>query len=147
MSKSKIKLDETNDGHKEILFDLMAQKGIEKLVVYFDGGGDDGGINDIEAIGPQAKNWKKFADSIVDGARLKQNCGWHNGKQSFTWKDNVTVEEIVYDICYRVLNGSFGGWENEDGACGDFTIDATKRKVGLTMKQRYYEYDVSEHEL
>lgn len=145
MSKSKIKLDENTDGHKEILFDLMARRCIDKFVVYFDGGDDDGTIHEIEVIGP-GKN-DSFLKSVVEGARLKQNHGWSNGKESYTWKENVTVEDLVYDLCYRVLNGSFGGWEDNNGSCGEFSIDSKTRKVELTMKQRYYEYDVSLHEL
>jgi hypothetical protein len=147
MAKSKIKLENHEDGHKEILFDFMLKNLIDKLIVYFDGGGDDGGINDIEAVGPMVKNWSKISNYKVEGAKIKQHCGWTNGEESFTWKENVSLLDIVYDICYRVLNKSFGGWENDDGSCGEFVIDAKTRKIILTMKQRYYEYEVSEHEL
>lgn len=154
---SKIELKDDMEGHKQILFDLMFRNGIDKVMVYFDGGDDDGSIHDMEAVGPKmiasngANNWKRFLDIIVEGARIKENCGWSwergNGKETFTWKDKVTVKDIIYDICYRVLNTKFGGWENDHGSFGEFVIDAQKRKVELTMKQRYYEYDVSLHEL
>jgi len=147
MAKSKIQLENNQDGHKELLFDFLLKDLIDKLIIYFDGGGDDGGINDIEAVGIGSKNWNKISKYQVKGARIKHNCGWSNGKENFAWREDVTLEDIVYDICYRVLNKSFGGWENDDGSCGEFVIDAKRRKIILTMKQRYYEYEVSEHEL
>lgn len=137
----KIEIENTADCNKEILFDLMRRYGFEKLSIYFDGGGDDGQINSIEAI--PSKGAEKFLNRIVDGARIKVSCGWSNGQQSYQDKLNPTIKDIVEDIVYIVLEGQFGGWENDDGSCGEFVVDANKRKVELTMKQRYYEYDVT----
>ncbi len=144
MAKKKIQIDYDADCNKEILFDLMAHAGVEKFSLYFDGGGDDGQINEIETVPPLGKN-NKFLSKVVEGAYLKVHSGWANGKQSYERKYDPTVKDIVEDICYNVLEHQFGGWENDDGSCGEFVIDATKRKVELTMKQRYYEYDVSEY--
>jgi len=143
MPKSKIELENHLDGNKEILFDLMIQHGFEKFEIYFDGQGDDGQVNDIEAT--PSRNLDSFLSKIVEGARIKNNLGWANGQRSYKWQPNPTVKDIVYDICYNVLEGKFGGWENDNGSCGYFLVSAAKRKVELVMKQRYYEYDVTEY--
>jgi hypothetical protein len=142
MPKSKqIDIENNADCNKEILFDLMCKYGFEKIIIYFDGGGDDGAINEIECR--PSKNRDKFLDEIVKGGKIKVSCGWSNGAYSYRDKPEPSIREIVEDICYKVLENQFSGWENDDGCCGEFVIDATKRKVELEMRARYYEYDVS----
>lgn len=137
----KLDIEDNYDCNKDIVFDLMNQAGVEKFTIYFDGGGDDGQVSDIESV-PHSKG-NQFLSKIVEGAKLRISSGWANGKKSYSWKYDPTVREIIEDVVYDVLEGHFGGWENDDGSCGEFVLDATKRKVELTMKQRYYEYDVS----
>lgn len=138
---AKIKIDENKEVNKEILFDLMGQAGIDVIRVYFDGGGDDGNIDHIQCE-PETKTANKFLNKVIEGAKIKGST-WSNGSPS--WSYNPCVEQIVHDICYGVLEGQFGGWENDTGSCGEFVIKLETRKVELTMKQRYYEYEVDEY--
>lgn len=139
----KITVDEYMDCNKEILFDLMIRAGFQKFSIYFDGGGDDGQVNEIECMPSTGSS--KFLERKVEGAKIIAHKSWSNGFPSIQWKNDPTIKEIIEDISYNVLEGQFGGWENDDGSCGEFVIDATKRKVELTMKARYYEYDVSNY--
>lgn len=138
---AKIKIDENREDNKEILFDLMGQAGIPVIRVYFDGSGDDGSVDRIE-VEPDtqtvdswgSKEQNKFLDRVIEGARI--------GSLKNGWSYNPNIEQIIHDICYEVLEGQFGGWENDTGSCGEFVIRLATRKVELTMKQRYYEYEV-----
>lgn len=143
MSK-KMKVDNYLENNKEILFDLMTNAGYERLSVYFDGQHDDGQINDWE-LHPSTKHNDDFLNRVVHGAKIIEHSGWSNGQKSIKFKNDPTIKNMIDDIVYNVLEGSFGGWENDDGSCGEFVISAKKRKVELIMRQRYYEYDVSEH--
>lgn len=141
----KINLKNELDCNKEILFDLMNLAGLEKLIIYFDGGGDDGQINDCQGEPNTFKIIDKFFKDKVEGARIVERTIWQNGNKSLVYKDDPTVKDLVYNICYDILESQFGGWENDDGCCGDFIIDAYQRKVELTMRERYYEYQVSQY--
>jgi hypothetical protein len=141
----KIQIDENVDGNKEIIFDLMEKEGLTQLFIYFDGGGDDGQVNEIEGVG--GEDIVVFLGQVVEGAKIKQGSDWRNGADTIVWQSDPTVQDMVYDVCYRVLQEKFCGWENDNGSCGKFVFDATKRKVELDMKQRYIEYDESTYTL
>ena len=57
------------------------------------------------------------------------------------------LEEAIEILVYDVLNQKHGGWENNDGACGDFTFDVTERTITLDYNERHMESDYSQHVL
>ena len=54
-------------------------------------------------------------------------------------------EEAIETLVYDVLNQTHGGWENNDGACGDFTFDVAERTITLDYNERHMESDYSQH--
>lgn len=57
------------------------------------------------------------------------------------------AEEEIQNFFYDVLEARYAGWENNDGASGNFVWDLTKEN-GLHHEHLYYytESDRSEHE-
>jgi hypothetical protein len=51
----------------------------------------------------------------------------------YRWKDEVEegakLHEAIDTLCYDYLEGSHGGWENNDGAFGEFHFDVDQRRV------------------
>ena len=50
-------------------------------------------------------------------------------------------------MAYRFLDQTHDGWENDDGAYGEFTFDVAERSITLEYNERYIETHYHEHEL
>lgn len=138
--KNTIKLDELSEGNKEILFDILAREGVESVVVTFSGGGDDGSLESSDLP-------DKIKKIVVEGSKTSQGTVWHaGGGRTHKWKENCTVEEIIQSLCYEAIESRHGGWENGDGAHGDFNFDVGKRKVHLDFNQQYTESELYEYD-
>jgi hypothetical protein len=48
-------------------------------------------------------------------------------------------------ICYDFLEQEHGGWENNDGAFGEFTFNVAERTVELEFHGRYMDISTSTH--
>jgi hypothetical protein len=48
-------------------------------------------------------------------------------------------------LAYSFLRQTHEGWENNDGAFGDFTFDVAERSITLEYNERYTETNYSEH--
>ena len=122
--------------NKTAVFDVLAAAGVVTVVVSFDGYGDSGQIESIDsrdAHGEVAvpENEVTIASATWDAEieRKAMNC-------------REAVEQLAYDL----LNTTYGGWENNDGAYGEFTFDVTARKVTLDYNGRYTAVETHNHE-
>ena len=100
-------------GLKTQLFDLLESRGIVLVTVTFDGCGDSGQIEDISAFdehGEVAMPEDKLANA--DG-------------------DDQPVKDIIETLAYDLLESEHGGWENNDGAYGEFRFDVADRTITL----------------
>lgn len=130
--KTKVKLDDLHDGNKEILFDILAREGIESVLVMFEGSGDSGSLEGSDL----PTEIKKI---VVEGSRVSQGVIWSSSGDTHRWKENCTVEEIIQSLCYEVLSLRHSGWENNDGAYGEFNFDVKERTAHLDFNERYTE--------
>lgn len=138
MSKG-LKLTNIQSGNKEILFDLLEEKGIKTVNLTFEGSGDDGSMEESDL----PKDVKKI---FVEGCKIDNGTVWNNGKSQKKYKNGAEVEEIVQSLCYEFLESLYGGWENNDGAYGDFTFDVGRRTIHLDFNERYTESKLYEHD-
>lgn len=134
-----LKLTKIQSGNKEILFDLLEEKGIKTVNVTFEGSGDDGSLEESDL----PKDVKKI---FVEGCMIDNGTVWNNGKPQKKYKNGAEVEEIVQSLCYEFLESMYGGWENNDGAYGDFVFDVGRRTVHLDFNERYTESKLYEHD-
>jgi len=117
-----------NEGNKAALFDALAALNITEVRVDFDGEGDSGQINGAAAFrGEEAAELPKTPVSI-------QTVSWQSGEIVTTEQG---VEEAIETLCYLYLEETHGGWENNDGAYGEFRLDVAKRTVELEFNGRY----------
>lgn len=122
--------------NKAALFDALARSGITTVVVQFDGSCDSGQIESIEArIG---ENLVDLPDAKIEIARSR----WGNPeieRSAFSMRD--AVEQLAYDF----LEETHFGWENNDGAFGEFTFDVAARTITLDYNERITDADYSQH--
>ena len=95
--------------------------GIDRVQILYDGCGDSGCIESITYTNEQG--------STVDLA----------GKLAMT-------EEQLMDLFYDLTQARHPGWENNDGAYGEFDWSLKDDALKHTHNDRFTDYDTTEHE-
>jgi hypothetical protein len=122
--------------NKAALFDALASAGITTVIIEFDGGGDSGQVESIEA---------RIGEKLVDLPDAKIELA-----QSLWGSPNIersafSIRDAVEQIAYDFLEETHRGWENNDGAYGEFTIDVAERTITLDFNERISEAIYSQH--
>jgi len=60
-------------------------------------------------------------------------------------RQSQPVREAIETLAYAFLAQTHGGWENSDGAYGDFTFGVTERTITLDYNEWHTESDFSQH--
>jgi hypothetical protein len=113
--------------NKAALFEALASADVTTVLVGFDGYGDSGQIESIEAR--SGANAVDLPDAQVEIARA---C-WGNSeieRSAFSIRD--AIEQLAYDF----LEETHDGWENNEGAYGEFTFNVAKRAITLDYNER-----------
>lgn len=123
-------------GNKATLFDALAAAGITHVVVTFDGYGDSGQIEDTEV-----KAGDEFADLPTGNVTLAI-ARW--GQAEAIPRD-MPIAEAIETLVYDLLELTHAGWENNEGAFGDFTFDVADRSITLDYNERYERSELYQH--
>jgi hypothetical protein len=123
--------------NKAVLFDALARAGITSVIVNFDGYGDSGQIEQVEVRAGDATaelpaHQIEFVDPVL-------------GDPQKVERSTHTLSDAIETLVYAFLGQSHSGWEDNDGAYGDFTFDVGNRTITLDYNERYTESDYSCH--
>jgi hypothetical protein len=122
--------------NKAALFDALASAGITTVVVKFDGYGDSGQVESIEAkIGENAVD---LPDATIEIAQS------HWGSSNIE-RSALSIRDAIEQIAYEFLEDPHLGWQNDDGAFGEFTFDVAERTITLDYNERISEAIYSQH--
>ena len=129
--------EEALPGNKAAVFDALAIAGITSVVVTFDGVGDSGQIESIDAcIGDAACPLPicdiEIATSAWDGSELHRRT--------------LPLGEAIEQLAYAFLEETHGGWENNEGAFGEFTFDVPERTIRLDYNERIESSEYTGHD-
>jgi hypothetical protein len=114
--------------NKEALFNALEAADITSVAVNFDGYGDSGQIESIEAVA--GIEVVSLPDTLVEIAGL----AWGEPEaRTQLLSLRAAIEELAYDF----LGQTHGGWQDGDGAYGDFTFHAEQRTITLDYNERY----------
>ena len=123
--------------NKERLFDGLTAAGITHVTVVFDGYGDSGQIESISAwVGETAVD---FPRTQIAYAALTWDAPEVEMRQ-------LSLEDVVEQMAYDFLSDTHGGWENNDGAWGEFCFDASARCIHLEFNERFTSSELYNHE-
>lgn len=122
--------------NKTAVFDVLAAAGVVSVVVTFDGYGDSGQIESID--GRDAHGEVAVPEHQVTIA----SATWEAEIERNTMSCREAVEQLAYDL----LNATYGGWENNDGAYGEFDFDVAARSISLDYNGRYTAVESYSHE-
>jgi len=121
-------LAQANEINKATIFDALAAAGVTTVTVPFDGEGDSGQLYD-----PCAKTLDATV-AIPAGEITIREVPWNSDTIT---KTRRTLAEALDTLCYGHLAYEHGGWENNEGAYGEFLFDVAKRTVTLDFNARF----------
>jgi hypothetical protein len=125
-----------NSLNKALVFSALSAAGITHVSVSFDGEGDSGQIEHLSA---------HAGDATVDfPATTVTLYGAQSGCKKLTTRE-MPLREAVEELCYGYLEQQYGGWENNDGAFGEFTFDVAERKIALEFNARFVDHTRSDN--
>ncbi len=127
------KLGEAN---KRAIFKALAAAGITEVRVAFDGEGDSGQIDSITVING-AEETRLPAQQVA--IRQLSRAG------AKPVRTRESLSSAIETLCYDYLEETHGGWENNDGAFGEFHVDVASRTIKLEFNARSVDVDTTEH--
>jgi hypothetical protein len=122
--------------NKAALFAVLARSAVTQVVVTFDGTGDSGQIDTITAMTgdkecPLPADQVSFLHLVASATEPEPQP--------------LSIERAIETLAYQYLEGAQPGWENNDGAFGEFQFDVATQIVTLDFNGRYTSYDASQH--
>ena len=134
-TQSNASTDDIRSRNKEVIFAALAEAGIQRVTIDYDGSGDSGQIENIEA-------WDSNDQSMPFPLEAKIQLVSDSPDHPFAEQNlEAAVETLAWD--YLDIHC---GWENNDGAFGTFVFDVPNRTVTLEHNERYTEVNTTSHE-
>jgi hypothetical protein len=121
----------TNGLNKAIVFEALSAAGITRIAVGFDGEGDQGQIEDAAAYA---------GDTLVDLPATTVTLYGAPLRSDELTTIEMGLSEAVEALCYAYLEQENDGWENNDGAFGEFNFDVATREITLDFNGRFTDY-------
>ncbi len=115
-------------GNKTTLLSFLSAAGITRVMVNFDGCGDSGQIEDVAAF--KGDDQVDIPSETVELLTLNYGATEPTA-QTFSADD--AIEKLAYDL----LHQKHSGWENNDGAYGEFTFDVSAGTITLDYNERF----------
>ncbi len=116
----------------KLAFDTLAAAGIEKVTVTFDGCGDSGQLEDT-AVEPEGKALS--TESCLYWTSVHDH--WLSEKPPQFKPGSGSINDLLEEIVYDQMGIHHPGWENNDGAYGQFEFVVAERKIEYEHNTRY----------
>ena len=130
------KLDAIRPKNKATIFAALAAADITTVTVEFDGYGDSGGIESVDA-----KTGEIDAE-LPDETITLLTLGWRETEPT---EKPMPLAEAVEHMVYELLGQTHGGWENNAGAYGSFVFDVAAGTITLEFNMRFEDSEFFEH--
>jgi hypothetical protein len=118
-----------HSANKADLFVALAGVGIARVTVEFDGYGDSGQIESVDAIGADGAPRDLPATTLVI-----RRAVWGETEPKC---EEMTVAEAIERLAYDLLGGAHPGWEINDGSYGAFVFDVAQWSITLDCNLRF----------
>ncbi|MGE3989263.1 DUF6878 family protein [Pseudorhodoplanes sp.] len=122
--------------NKTAVFDALARAGITRVEVTFDGYADSGQIEDVAA---------KTGDKDVALPPVSMELARAEWGSSDIVRTTHPMAEAIERLAYDFLRETHIGWENNEGAYGDFYFDVAERTITLNYNERVETSEYTQH--
>ena len=122
--------------NKAALFDVLAAADITSLVVTFDGSGDSGQIESINA---------RIGDILTELPAADIEIATPTWDGSGVERRTLPLAQAIEELAYDFLRDTHSGWEINEGAFGEFTFDVGERSIQLDYNGRVESYEYHGH--
>jgi hypothetical protein len=129
--------DETTARNKVTVFDALAKAGIMIVTITYDGCSDSGQIEHIQA------NTQDELVALPSDQIEYEHIRWGETEPT---RRSCSLRDALEDLAFHYLGTTHGGWEDNDGAYGEFTFDTAARSITLAHNERFTDSIFSEHE-
>jgi hypothetical protein len=129
-------LKQANLINKTAVFEALAVAGITSVTVEFDGEGDSGQIESVIACA---------GDARVELPATPITLHKPSGREDALIPAEAPLTEAIESLCYDFLSQEHDGWENNDGAFGQFDFKVAERRVELEFNGRFSDSTFSTH--
>jgi hypothetical protein len=122
--------------NKVAIFDALAAQSITEVLVEFDGESDQGQIESVIVV--------RYGENVAmpETTVTIHQASWGSSEPDIS---ECELRVGIETLCYDFLEEENGGWENNDGAFGQFHLDVTKRTVELELNSRFSDITTSHH--
>ena len=129
-------LSAANEANKAALMTALKEAGITSITVNFDGVGDSGQIEEVIA-------YQGDTPANLPNPGIEIRLAFWGDPEIKTTVD--PLPEAVEALCYGYLEQTHDGWENNDGASGEFTIDVETDAIELEFHARIVDVETSNY--
>jgi hypothetical protein len=136
-AERRARIDALRPANRDRLFDGLTAASITHVTVTFDGEGDSGQIESIGAWAGDAA--VEFPSVEIPYAAIT----WDNPAVEMR---QLSLEDVVEQLAYDLLADTHVGWENNDGAYGEFCFDASARTIHLEFNERFTSSELYTHD-
>ena len=126
----------TLSDNKTALFDVLASARIDTVEVTFNGYADEGQIDGAVADGEGGDT--DLQSIHVEIVRVE--CG-----NQIVTRQTLSVKDAIEKLVYDLLEQTYSGWENNQGAYGDFLFDVAERTITLNFNERIETSEYTQH--
>ena len=127
---------ELGKSNKTAIFDSLTALEITEVFVEFDGEGDQGQIEMLTVV----RNGEPVP--MPEATVRLQHASFGSVEPVVA---ECSLRDGIETLCYDFLEDEHGGWENNDGAFGEFHLDIEKRTVDLEFHGRFTDVFTSHH--
>jgi hypothetical protein len=122
--------------NKAALFEALAHAGITTIKVSFNGYADSGQIEDIAV---------KTGDKDVALPVVTVEIAHARWGSPDIVRVTRSISEAIEQLAYDFLRETHAGWENNEGAYGDFLFDVAEQAITLNYYERIETFHYTEH--
>lgn len=159
-------IDQVRNARLKFLFERLTEAGITEVHITFDGCGDSGQIEGVapwagetevalpeneitwvhavHTYGPAPTPGASTGPAIVADTPGALVQGWED-KWIFNPK-TAKLNDLLEDVVYDYMEQEHAGWENNDGAWGEFVFDTADRSIRYEHNTRIMESSLDTHE-